>query len=74
MSRLIGDKELSWFIGIPNESKFVVTGGLGLQACYAIAQYLLERNWWAKMEFTTNGDDFVTTGGIYEPQLSRFRT
>lgn len=55
-------------------SKYIVTGGLGLQACHEVSQYLLERNWWAKMEFTTNGDAFVTTGGIYEPQLSEFRT
>ncbi|PEA91149.1 glycoside hydrolase family 25 protein [Bacillus thuringiensis] len=74
LNRLIGDKDLSWFIGQTDESKYIVTGGLGLQACHEVSQYLLERNWWAKMEFTTNGDAFVTTGGIYEPQLSEFRT
>ncbi|MGU3439924.1 GH25 family lysozyme [Bacillus cereus] len=73
LNRLIGDKDLSWFIGKPDDSKYIVTGGLGLEACYAVSQYLLERNWWAKMEFTTNGDAFLTTGGIYEPQLSEFR-
>ncbi|HHT7189443.1 N-acetylmuramoyl-L-alanine amidase [Bacillus cereus group sp. Bc222] len=61
-------------VGTNDESKYIVTGGLRLQACYEISQYLLERNWWGKMEFTTNGDAFVTTGGIYEPQLSEFRT
>jgi len=74
LNRLIGDKDLSWFIGAPDESKYIVTGGLGLQACHEVSQYLLERNWWARMEFTANGDAFVQTGGIYEPQLSEFRT
>ncbi|PEA86660.1 N-acetylmuramoyl-L-alanine amidase [Bacillus thuringiensis] len=74
LNRFIGDKDLSWFIGKPDESKYIVTGGLGLQACHEVPQYLLERNWWAKMEFTTNRDAFVTTGRIYELQLSEFRT
>ncbi|MCU4946835.1 tektin family protein [Bacillus cereus] len=33
-----------------------MTGGLGLEACYEISRHLLERDWWAKMEFTINGD------------------
>ncbi|EOQ18668.1 glycoside hydrolase family 25 protein [Bacillus cereus] len=80
LNQLIGGKNLTWFKGqggnniTPDESKYIVTGGLGVQACTEIARYLLERNWWAKMEFTKNGDAFVTTGGIYEPQLSEFRT
>ncbi|EOQ05345.1 GH25 family lysozyme [Bacillus cereus] len=79
MNVLQGDKDLAWFTGYtrsavaPDESKYIVTGGLGLEACTEISKYLLERKWWAKMEFTTNGDAFVQTGGIYEPQLSEFR-
>ncbi|EOQ04473.1 hypothetical protein [Bacillus cereus] len=80
LNQLIGDKTLTWFTGYTkntlasDESKYIVTGGLGLEACTEISKYLLERKWWAKMEFTTNGDAFVQTGGIYEPQLSEFRT
>ncbi|KEK24015.1 GH25 family lysozyme [Bacillus gaemokensis] len=80
LNYLYGNKPLSWFVSETTQStesdgsKYVITGGLGLQACTEISQYLLERNWWAKMEFTTNGYAFVTTGGIYEPQLSEFRT
>ncbi|MDO6629416.1 glycoside hydrolase family 25 protein [Bacillus thuringiensis] len=75
LNQLIGDKDLSWFIGAPDdESKYIVTGGLGLEACHEVSRYLLDRKWWAKMEFTMNGDAFVTTGGIYEPQLSEFRS
>ncbi|MDO6662045.1 glycoside hydrolase family 25 protein [Bacillus thuringiensis] len=73
LNKLNGEKDLSWFIGTPDESKYIVTGGLKLQACYEISQYLLNHGWWAKMEFTTKGDAFVTTGGIYEPDLSAFK-
>ncbi|EOQ05476.1 hypothetical protein [Bacillus cereus] len=70
MNQLIGDKDLAWFTGntrsavASDEPKYIVTGGLGLEACTEISKYLLERKWWAKMEFTTNGDAFVQTGGI----------
>lgn len=46
-----------------NGSKYIVTDGLGLEAGHEVSQYLLEHKWWARMEFTTNGDTFVTTGG-----------
>lgn len=79
LNSLVVDKSLSWFKGedthaTSDDSKYIVTGGLGLQAYHEVSQYLLERNWWAKMEFTTNGDAFVATGVIYDPQLSESRT
>ncbi|QEL82857.1 N-acetylmuramoyl-L-alanine amidase (plasmid) [Bacillus sp. JAS24-2] len=71
MNLLQGNKKLDWYVG--EQAKYIATGGLGLKACTEISQYLLERRWWAIMEFTTNGDAFVKTGGICEPNLSEFR-
>ncbi|WP_176521900.1 hypothetical protein [Bacillus cereus] len=36
LNRLIRDKDLSWFIGKIDDSKYIVLGELGLHACTEI--------------------------------------
>ena len=53
--------------------QYVVTGGLSPQSCEELARYLIDRTWWANLQFPGGGQSpFVTTGGLSEQSLAEF--
>ncbi|EMA6343065.1 N-acetylmuramoyl-L-alanine amidase [Bacillus cytotoxicus] len=54
-------------------NKYVVTGGLGVNAILEVSKYFLDHNWWAKVEFPGEGNNpFAVTGGLSEESLAKF--
>ncbi|PED82326.1 N-acetylmuramoyl-L-alanine amidase [Bacillus pseudomycoides] len=77
LNLLNGDKPLEYFTGevvsIIDNGKYIKTGGLGFESVCKISQYFLDRGYWARVEFTGQGDAFAQTGGLYEPELGQFK-
>lgn len=73
-NKLVGDKDLAWFLGQDAKPKYFETGGFNdAEAIAKVSKYMLDRKWWARAEFTGRGDMFFVTGGLSEPAISEFK-
>lgn len=73
---LNGSKPLSYFTGsAPENSKYIVTGGLGADGVREVTEYLINKKWWAFIQFPGKGrNPYVQTGGLGPEALREFET
>ncbi|MGX1460777.1 N-acetylmuramoyl-L-alanine amidase [Bacillus thuringiensis] len=73
LNKLIGNKNLSWFISENEKQYYITTGGLSIEGIMEISQFLIEGNYHGQIQFIKDGTPFLKTDALNEVDLNNFK-